>query len=121
MRYPILLVDDNKLISGMISKLLHSLGYDMSVAHSGREAMRMLKKIRPKIILLDIGMPVMNGYQLARHIRQNKKFSEIVLIAFSGRGRRDDKLKAREAGFDHFVKKSASISELRMILNTYDY
>ncbi|KKQ46162.1 MAG: Multi-sensor hybrid histidine kinase [Candidatus Moranbacteria bacterium GW2011_GWC2_37_8] len=121
MEYPILIVDDNKLLTGILSKLLHSLGYDVVVAHSGREAMRMLKNIKPKIIFLDIGMSVMDGYEVAKNIRNDDNFSQTILVAFTGRNKRDDKLKAREAGFDHYINKSASIAEIRMILNAYDF
>ncbi|EKD58471.1 MAG: PAS/PAC sensor hybrid histidine kinase [uncultured bacterium] len=121
MNYLILIVDDNKLLTGILSKLLHSLGYDVAVAHSGKEAIGTLKALKPKIIFLDIGMPTMDGYEVARNIRGNDKFSETILVAFTGHSKRDDKLKARKAGFDHYISKSASISEIRMILNAYDY
>lgn len=121
MNYQILIVDDNKLITGLLSKILHSLGYDVMVSHSGKEALKILKKAKPKVVLLDLGMPVLNGYEVAKIIREDEKFQQTVLVAFSGRCKMDDKLKAREAGFDHHIHKSASISEIRMILNAYDY
>lgn len=121
MEYKILIVDDNHLVTGLLSKLLHSLGYDVTVAHSGREAMKVLKKIRPRVIFLDLGMPSSDGFEIAKKLRRDEKFEETVLVAFSGRCRMEDKLKARKAGFDHYVHKSASISQIRLILNAYDF
>lgn len=121
MEYKILMVDDNRLVAGILSKLLHSSGYHVSVAHSGKAALKLLRKMKPKVVLLDIGMPVLNGYEIARKIREDKKFSETVLVAFSGKCRMDDRQKAREAGFDHYVHKSANIAEIKMILNAYDF
>lgn len=121
MDYKILLVDDNRLITGLISKLLHSLGYEVTIAHSGREALKVIHKIKPKVVLLDISMPVVNGYEVAKKIREDVRFSETVLIAFSGKCKLIDKLKAREVGFDHHIHKSASVNEIKMILNAYDY
>lgn len=121
MDYKILMVDNNRLMTGLISKLLHSLGYEVTVTHSGMDALRLLKKTKPKVVLMDIGMPIINGYELARKIKQDKRFPETILIAFTGKCKMHDKQEARRAGFDHYISKSASLSEIKMILNVYDY
>lgn len=121
MEYKILIIDDNKLVASLISKLLHSLGYEVFIAHTAKEALKILKKIKPKVVLLDLGLPVINGYDLAKIIREDEKHSKAVLVAFSGKCKWKDKQLAREAGFDHHIHKSASISEILMILNAYDY
>lgn len=121
MDYKILMVDDNRIITGLISKLLHSLGYEVTVTHSGKEALRIIHKIKPKVVLLDISMPVVNGFEVAKKIREDERFSDTVLIAFSGKCKLADKLKARESGFNHHINKSASMTEIKMILNAYDF
>ena len=121
MTYRVLIVDDNELVTKPLSKMLHSLGYEVSVAHSGLEALKIVQQKKPKIVLLDIGMSKMNGYDVARNIRKNHKFSEIILVALTGNSRAQHRLKAREAGFDHHLDKPASLVEIRRILNIYDF
>ena len=121
MVYRILIVDDNELSVRPLSKILHSLGYEISVAHSGLKAFEKINREKPKVVLLDIGMPGMDGYEIAKSIRENSDFPEVVLVALTGRSRDVDKVKAREAGFDHYLTKPASIDDIRRILNVYDF
>ncbi|EKE19924.1 MAG: multi-sensor hybrid histidine kinase [uncultured bacterium] len=121
MPFSILIIDDHETVANAFAKLLDSLGHKTSIACSGREALKTLSTNKPEIILLDIGMPTMDGYEVAKKIRSKKKFSETILVALTGHGRKEDKLKAREAGFDHHIEKPATLVDIERILNIYDY
>ena len=88
----------------------------MSVAHSGREALEMLRSFDPDAVLLDIGMPEMDGYEVARRIRATAEYSRILLIALTGWGQEHDQRRSRAAGFDHHLVKPPDIDRLRELL-----
>lgn len=121
MKYKIMIVDNNELVAKPLAKLLHSFGYEVNIVHSGQEALCAIYKFMPRVILLDIGMSGMNGYDVAKNIRQNEKFSETVLIAFTANNNMCHKQKARKAGFNHHISKPTNISEIVRILNVYDF
>jgi PAS domain S-box-containing protein len=101
----ILIVDDNENAAHILAMLLKALGNDVQTAFDGLSAIELAERFRPDVVLLDIGMPNMNGYEAARHIRQQPWGKSIVLAALTGWGQEDDKRRTREAGFDHhFVK-----------------
>jgi CheY-like chemotaxis protein len=112
----VMVVDDNVDAASMLDMLLRSLGHETRVAHDGPEALRMAQEFRPEVVLLDIGMPGINGYELARSIRKAKGFEKLKLIALTGYGRPEDKALARAAGFDHHCVKPANIEELLPLL-----
>ncbi|HKO89405.1 MAG TPA: response regulator [Burkholderiales bacterium] len=106
--YRILVVDDNRDSAESLQILLSLLGNEVSVAYDGQQAVEMAESARPQVIFLDIGLPIMNGYDAARAIREQPWGRDINLIALTGWGQEDDQLRAREAGFDrHFVKPVA--------------
>ena len=117
----ILIVDDHESIAKTFAKLLKTLGHKTSIAHSGKAALKKMQLKKPDIVLLDIRMPEMNGYAVAKNIRSDEKFSETILIALTGHRSVDDKLKAREAGFNHHIEKPASLDEIKRVINIYDY
>ena len=85
--------------------LLKALGNDVRTAFDGLAGIEVAEQFRPDIVLLDIGMPKLNGYETARRIREQPWGKSIVLAAFTGWGQEEDKRRTREAGFDHhFVK-----------------
>ena len=101
----ILIVDDNEDGASSLSMLLKFGGHETFIAHDGREALRLADEIRPDVILLDIGLPGMSGYQVCRQIRQEPWGRDMVLVAVTGWGQEDDRIRSREAGFDaHIVK-----------------
>ena len=101
----ILVVDDNENAAHVLGMLLKALGNDVQTAFDGITAIELAERFRPDLILLDIGLPKMNGYETARDIRQQPWGQDIVLAALTGWGQEDDKRRAHEAGFDyHFVK-----------------
>jgi CheY-like chemotaxis protein len=101
----ILVVDDNVDAADSLSMLLQLSGYDLTVAHDGAEALRVLVQEVPDVILLDIGLPGMNGYEVAQRVRELPALAQTRLIAMTGYGQESDKKAAAAAGFDaHLVK-----------------
>ena len=102
----ILVVDDNHDSAETLSLLLQMMiGNEVSVAHDGEEALRMAIEVRPAVVLLDIGLPKMNGYDVAKQIRAQSWGSDPTLIAITGWGQTEDKNLSKQAGFDHHLVK----------------
>jgi two-component system CheB/CheR fusion protein len=101
----VLLVEDNVDSATMWAAMLRHFGHRVDVCHAAHEALTLLETARPDVAVLDIGLPDMNGYELAKSIRNNKAISKIRLIALTGYGQESDRKKSHEAGFDlHLVK-----------------
>jgi len=101
----VLVVDDNIDAAHTLQALLSMQGVQASVAHDGAEAVEHVRRDPPEVVVMDIGMPVMNGYEAARRIREMRPARDILLVALTGWGQYADKARATEAGFDfHFVK-----------------
>ena len=90
----------------------------MSVAHSGRAALDAFSSFAPDTVLLDIGMPEMDGYEVARRIRAAPAHRDVLLIALTGWGQEHDQLQSLAAGFDHHVVKPPDVDRLRELLTT---
>ena len=88
-----------------------------SVFHSGRAALQAVLSFRPDVVLLDIGMPGMDGYEVARRIRANIANRSIMLIALTGWGQEEDRRRSAAAGFNHHLVKPADIEQLRQLLS----
>jgi signal transduction histidine kinase/ActR/RegA family two-component response regulator len=112
----ILIVDDNHDAADTLGMLLSELGATIDVAHSGPDALRALDAFHPDAVLLDIGMPGMDGYEVSRHVRSSSAHNGILLIALTGWGQHDDRERSRRAGFDHHLVKPPDINRLRSIL-----
>ena len=112
----LLVVDDHVDAADSLAVLLKLLGAEVNVARDGFEALSALESIDPDAILLDIGMPGMDGYETARRIRARYPERRAALIALTGWGQEQDRQRARDAGFDHHVVKPADIAALRSIL-----
>jgi CheY-like chemotaxis protein len=93
------------------------LGNEVLRAHDGLEAFEIARTFQPDIVLMDLGMPILNGYDAARRIRQEPWGRELVLVATSGWGQEDDRRRTAEAGFDHHLIKPITMSALREVLN----
>jgi CheY-like chemotaxis protein len=101
----ILVVDDNWDAADSLGMVLRIMGNEVRTAHDGLEAVGAAGEFRPDVVLLDIGLPKLNGYEAARRIREEPWGKHAVLIAVTGWGQEDDKRRAKEAGFDrHMVK-----------------
>ena len=113
-RYKILLVDDNAAAADGLGKLLKYNGHTVSIVYNGKSAIEAIAWVKPQIVLLDIGLPDIDGYEVARQLRSGKYDSTI--IALTGYGQEEDKQKAKTAGFDHHLTKPIGIAELEAVL-----
>ena len=101
----VLLIEDNVDITDFIRMQLEIWGHEVSVAHDGPSGLEAALRLRPEIALLDVGLPGMDGYELAQRIRRDPAGTEIRLVAMTGFGRPEDRAHALAAGFDaHLVK-----------------
>jgi PAS domain S-box-containing protein len=114
----LLVVDDNIDAADGLAALLKLRGHDTVTAHDGVEALHMANRLRPDVIFLDIGMPEMNGYEVAQAIRTTPCLRHIVLVALTGWGAEDDRNRSRNAGFDSHLTKPVSIAEVEQILTS---
>jgi len=114
----ILVVDDNEDSASSLSLLLDMSGNETAMAHDGLEALRMVDSFRPEVVLLDLGLPKLNGYEVARKIRSQPGGERIFLIALTGWGQDEDLRKTREAGFDKHMVKPANYADLMAYLET---
>jgi two-component system, sensor histidine kinase len=112
----ILIVDDSRDGGESLAILLRVLGAEVALAHNGRDALEYVATFRPEVVLLDIGMPGMDGYEVARRIRANHANRDIQLIALTGWGQDEDRRRSVAAGFDHHLVKPADIDQLRQLL-----
>ena len=102
----------------MVAELLGMFGNEVSVAFEGQEAISCFHQQLPGVVLLDIGLPGMDGYTVARTLRANAAPGNFILIALTGYGQPEDIRKSYEAGFDHHLTKPLDISKLLDILAT---
>ena len=113
----ILVVDDNAPAAKLLGRLLGKLGDHIIVtAHDGPAALTMAAEFRPDLILLDIGLPRMDGYEVARRLRTMPEFRETLLVALTGYGTQDDRRRSIDAGFDDHVTKPPGVDLLRKVL-----
>jgi signal transduction histidine kinase len=112
----ILVVDDNRDAADSLRTLLKFLGADVDVAYGGVEALAAIEKLHPAVVLLDLGMPEIDGYEVARRLRQQPEFDDVTLIALTGWGQEEDRRRAESAGFDHHLVKPADITHLQSLL-----
>jgi PAS domain S-box-containing protein len=112
----VLVVDDNLDAAESLALLLNALGAETQVAGDGAQALELLARSEPDVVLLDIGMPGMDGYEVAREIRSRHKDSAVTLVALTGWGQDKDRRLAAEAGFDHHLVKPAGIEAIERIL-----
>jgi CheY-like chemotaxis protein len=112
----ILVVDDNQDAANMISMLLELEGHETFVTYDARTAITRAEIERPDVMLLDIGLPDMSGYELAQRLRALPASAEATFIALTGYGQASDQRRSKEAGFDHHLTKPVSADVLRNIL-----
>ncbi|GAA4430802.1 PAS domain-containing hybrid sensor histidine kinase/response regulator [Bremerella cremea] len=118
-KHRVLVVDDNKAAADMLSKVVKMLGNTVMSAEDGHQAIDVAEKFRPEIVLMDLGMPKMNGYEAARYIRQQPWGKDILLIALTGWGQQEDRERTTDAGFDHHLVKPAEPAELQRLINQF--
>lgn len=114
----ILLVDDNRDAVASLSMVLESSGYDVQTANDGLKGVELAERFRPHIVLLDIGLPKLNGYAVARRIRALPAGKTMVLIATTGWGQDEDRRRSIDAGFDHHMVKPVDLAELERLIES---
>jgi CheY-like chemotaxis protein len=112
----VLVVDDNKSAAEMLTLMLRMDGHEVRVAHDGPGALREARVWSPEVVLLDIGLPGMNGYEVARHLLGDNGAAHPLLVAMTGYGQEEDRRRSREAGFAHHLVKPVDPQELRNLL-----
>ncbi|MCC2667839.1 MAG: histidine kinase [Armatimonadetes bacterium] len=114
----ILLVEDNVAAAVTLAEVLELWGYEVRLAHSGSLALAAAAAARPDLVLLDIGLPEMDGYEVARRLRADPTLRGTLLVALTGYGQESDRQRAREAGFDYHLTKPVDPQELERLLST---
>lgn len=112
----VLVVDDNVDAAIALNLLLKSLGHETCVVHDGLEALAKAAEFRPDIVLLDIGMPGLDGYEVARRLRVIRREKPLRIIAVTGWGQEADRQRSRDAGFDLHLVKPVDAGELARVL-----
>jgi CheY-like chemotaxis protein len=118
-RLRILIVDDNHDGADSLAALLALAGHEAHVAHGGEEALARAAELRPDAILLDIGLPDLNGYDVCRRLRAMAWTSPVAIVALTGWGQDDDRQRSKEAGFDGHLVKPVVLDELVALLREY--
>jgi two-component system CheB/CheR fusion protein len=111
----ILIVDDNVDLTRTLARLLSN--HCVRVAHDGISALETIPSFDPDVVVLDLGLPRMDGFQIARRIRQEPRNKPPILIAMSGYGQEEDRRRSKEAGFDHHLVKPISLADLESLLD----
>lgn len=112
----VLVVDDNQDSAESLSLLLELMGHSVRTAHDGEQAIAAADAFRPHLVLMDIEMPRMNGYDAARHLRKAPWTADVTLVALSGWGQDEDVERSREAGFDAHLVKPVEAAALEALL-----
>ncbi|MGI8672343.1 MAG: response regulator [Luteitalea sp.] len=112
----VLVVDDNADSAESLSLLLELMGHEVRTAHDGEQALAEADAFRPELVLMDIGMPRMDGYEAARRLRQSPWAQDVVLVALTGWGQDEDKRRSEAAGFNHHLIKPVDPAALGELL-----
>lgn len=115
-RRRILVADDNQDVAETLAMMLELAGHEVRTAHLGRTAIAVAESFCPDTVLLDIGMPDMSGYEVARHLRREPLGAKLHLIALTGWGQEEDRRRAFEAGFDHHLTKPVDPAQLETLI-----
>jgi CheY-like chemotaxis protein len=118
MAHRVLIIEDYHDTAETTKLLLNFAGYDVQTATSGPEGLSAARSFRPRVVLCDIAMPGMSGYEVARALRREPALGPVYLIAVTGYGRTEDREKALEAGFDLHLIKPVDLEELRRALES---
>jgi CheY-like chemotaxis protein len=115
--FRMVIIEDNVIAARSTQMLLNELGHQTEIAHNGIEGIAVVEQFQPQVVLCDLGLPGIDGYQVARRLRQCAELSEIRLISTSGYGQEEDKQRALAAGFDAHLVKPIDFRELQRLLS----
>jgi PAS domain S-box-containing protein len=116
----VLVVDDNRDSADSLARLLTMHGHEVAAAYDGEEAVRRMLDFAPDLVILDIGMPKMNGYEACRRMRAQEHGHRAAILALTGWGQEEDRRRSREAGFDGHLVKPLEYEALRALLSSLD-
>jgi len=116
----VLIADDNLDAAETLGTFMELMGHEVHLAHTGAQALEVAKRFRPDIAVLDIGMPDVSGYEVARRIRLEAWGARVTLIAVTGWGQEDDKRRATAAGFNHHLTKPVDPEVLEGLFSSSD-
>ena len=114
----VLVVDDNMDAADMLAVMLQMFGHDVQAVYSGQSALETAVESQPDFVLLDIGLPDIDGYEVARRLREQPRTKDVRLIAVTGYGQDSDRQRSQEAGFDHHLVKPVEAEKLEDLLAT---
>jgi len=117
----ILMIEDNKDLARVMCELIAFIGHKAEAAHNGIEGIARARELRPDVVICDIGLPGMSGYEVAKLIRKDTEFKDTFLIALSGYAQPEDVKRSKEAGFDRHLGKPVSIETLQQVLSAVKY
>jgi CheY-like chemotaxis protein/anti-sigma regulatory factor (Ser/Thr protein kinase) len=115
----ILVADDNRDAADSLAMLLSAEGHHVEVVYSARSVLDAAERLRPDFILLDVGLPHMSGYEVAKLLRQTESLQRSRIVAVTGYGREQDRQRGLAAGFDDYLVKPVSVDELARVLATH--
>jgi CheY-like chemotaxis protein len=113
-------VDDNQDAADSLALFLRLAGHEVSVAYSGAQALPIASNLHPELLLLDIGMPGMSGYELAAQLQRFPWIARSTLVAVTGWGQEEDRARSRAAGFDHHMTKPIDPAAIQSLLHQID-
>jgi len=112
----VMIVEDNEALAQTTGWLVEMLGYDYRLASNGKQAIEMAREYQPDVMMLDIGLPGMNGYELCQALKPMPELANTVFIAQTGWGESEHRRLTREAGFDHHLVKPLYLEALQSLL-----
>ena len=115
-RRRVLIVDDNRDAAASLALLLKLLGSDTQTANDGLSALQTAETHRPDLVLLDLGMPGMSGFEVARRLREHPVLGAVTLVALTGWGQEEDRRRTEAAGFDHHLVKPVDLAALSSLV-----
>ncbi len=116
----VLVVDDNEASAKTMGWMIEMLGHEVRIAHDGANAITIAKSLSPDMVLLDIGLPGMNGYKICRALRQEPVLKNTKIIALTGWGQKEHRLRSKKAGFDYHIVKPLTPDMLQELLNSLE-
>src|SRR5688572_15494972 len=112
----VLVIDDNRDQAESLGKLLSLMGHDVRLGYDGEEALKLALDFLPDVALLDLGLPKLNGCEVAKRMRSDPRMQHTLLLAQTGWGQEGDRQRTKDAGFDHHLLKPVDIVQLKAIL-----